>query len=165
MVCLVEVRSLYTFNFKFDGMSKDAINFISRTLVFVMLTLVVTVSYFYIFLSNVKPNKQIHAGVNRIIQKSKDADSRTKNLILGASVAFQMYPNNTNLHPNNSLTANQGVSLVGYYNLADNFLENFKGHKDSLHVYLIYFPSGFRNKLDHRYTFCLLYTSPSPRDS
>ena len=83
------------------------------------------------------------------IQKS-NRNLNSDVLILGDSVAHQLYePEKHNEHYE-SLACNQAISLAGQYILLENYLKNNTHTKN---VYLIYHPISFANRLDQRFTF------------
>jgi hypothetical protein len=91
------------------------------------------------------PGKEVYF----VIQKSNRSLSSDV-LILGDSVAHQLYqPEKHNEHYE-SLACNQAISLIGHYVLLENYLKNNTNTKK---LYLIYHPSNFENRLDQIYTF------------
>lgn len=71
-------------------------------------------------------------------------------LILGDSVAHQLYQPEKHNEKYESLACNQAISLIGHYILLENYLKN---NSDTKIVYLIYHPESFANRLDRTYTF------------
>ena len=57
------------------------------------------------------------------IRKSKQKVCKVKRLLLGDSVAMQMYPCDKDYDDIVSLACNQAVTMAGYYFLLDNFIE------------------------------------------
>lgn len=84
--------------------------------------------------------------VFKSIYKSKK-HKKVKKLIIGDSVAEQLYSANEYNDSIYSLTCNQSIALAGHYCLLDNFL---KINKDSLpeEVILFYNPFSLQNNLD-----------------
>jgi len=132
---------------------EDIIKFVKRTIAFTILFGCVLIGFFYFFKSNLPESKRVGPGVYKMIKKSKKGNAHISQVVLGASVAAQMYPQEDSSKYILPLTSNQAVTIVGYYHVLNNFLENYQGNYDSLKVDLIYFPAAFRNGLDGRYTF------------
>ena len=57
------------------------------------------------------------------IRKSKQKVCKVKRLLLGDSVAMQMYPCDKDYDDMVSLACNQAITMAGYYFLLDNFIE------------------------------------------
>jgi hypothetical protein len=94
---------------------------------------------------NTVAGKEIYISILKSKQKKK-----SKKLILGDSVANQLFPNTKNNDTINSLACNQAVSLVGQYILLNNYINS--GNKLDT-VYLIFNPFSFRNNLNQEFTF------------
>lgn len=89
--------------------------------------------------------KEIYLSILKSKQKKK-----VKKIVIGDSVANQLFPNTTNNDTINSLACNQAISLVGHYILLRNYLN--AGNKLDT-VYLIFNPFSFRNNLDQVFTY------------
>lgn len=83
------------------------------------------------------------------LQKSNKI-SKTGILILGDSVAHQLYPSEKADINYESLACNQAVSLIGHYILLENYL---MANENTKAIYLVYHPDSFSNRLDQAYTF------------
>ncbi len=85
------------------------------------------------------------------IKKSKQ-NQKAKKLLLGDSVAQQLFANNEYRDPLNSLTCNQAIGIPGQYFLLTNYL--LSGNRPDT-LYLLFTPmwSSFQNNLDQVYTF------------
>ncbi|MDR0866656.1 MAG: hypothetical protein LBO74_17245 [Candidatus Symbiothrix sp.] len=83
------------------------------------------------------------------IRKSKEV-SPQKKLILGDSVAEQLFPNAENDSAFISLACNQAIEVIGHYLLLNNYL-NAGNQVDT--VYFIYLPFNFQNNLNQVYTY------------
>ncbi len=84
------------------------------------------------------------------IKKSRQKQAETKTLLIGDSVANQLFDNETTNGAINSLACNQAVSMVGHYLLLKEYLNN---NKDVDQVVLLYHPQSFANNLDQEFTF------------
>lgn len=91
------------------------------------------------------PGKEVYYVINKSKKKSK-----SKTLLLGDSVARQIFSYQSNYHGINSLTSNQAISMVGQYVLLNNYLN--AGNKiDTLII--LFNPTSFKNNLDQTYTY------------
>jgi hypothetical protein len=84
------------------------------------------------------------------IDKSKQINELSSKVILGDSVAKQLFDNVTNNGSMTSLACNQSIGMVGHFILLNNYI-NAGNHIDT--VYLIFTPFSFRNNLDQVYTY------------
>jgi len=85
------------------------------------------------------------------IEKSMKPTEGVRVLVLGDSVANQLYNISDYNNEIYSLTCNQAISVVGQYLLLKNYIKN--NITKGLKVYLIYHPESFSNNLDQNYTF------------
>lgn len=100
-----------------------------------------------------KYKNELNGGeVYRAIDKSKKQVIRVKKLLIGDSVADQLYSHRNNNDTVYSLTCNQAISLVGHYLLLQNFFSANNHFKNS-EVILIYHPNSFKNNLDQVFTY------------
>jgi hypothetical protein len=83
------------------------------------------------------------------IFKSKQK-KKSKKILLGDSVCYQLFPNTSDNGNLNSLACNQAISMVGQFILLNNYLN--AGNKVDT-VCLIYTPFSFLNNLDQEYTY------------
>lgn len=83
------------------------------------------------------------------IQKSKKKN-KSKKILIGDSVAKQLFNNYTNNNGLNSLACNQAISMAGHYFLLKNYLE--AGNTPDT-VFLMYGLPAFRNNLDQVFTY------------
>ncbi|OFX78037.1 MAG: hypothetical protein A2X12_07570 [Bacteroidetes bacterium GWE2_29_8] len=83
------------------------------------------------------------------ILKSKKKKKKTKVLIIGDSVAQQLFNNQDYNDSIYSLCSNQTISFAGYYVLLKNFLQNNKPEE----VVFLVSPFILSNNLDQIYTF------------
>lgn len=91
------------------------------------------------------PGKEIYHSILKSKQKSN-----TRILILGDSVASQLFPNSYSNDSINSLACNQAIGVIGQFLLLNNYLES--GNKiDTL--FLIYSPLSFQDNLNQIYTY------------
>lgn len=88
---------------------------------------------------------EIYVSINKSKQK-KDY----KKLIIGESVANQLFPNTESYESINSLACNQAIGVVGHYLLLKNYTE--AGNKLDT-VFMIYNPFSFRYNLNDLYTY------------
>jgi hypothetical protein len=84
------------------------------------------------------------------IHKSKGINEQSSTVILGDSVARQLFDNVTNNGPITSLACNQSIGMVGHFILLNNYI-NAGNRVDT--VYLIFTPFSFKNNLDQVYTY------------
>lgn len=143
----VEARISSISNFNMREIQK----FILRVVVYLGVFALFTLAYFWIFKSNIPENKRIGPGIYRLLNSSKQINPETQILVLGESVAAQIYPNREYVKEITAYTNNQGVSLVGYYHLLSNFIHT--NQRQDFKVFLVYHPAGFSNNLDNRYIF------------
>lgn len=88
-------------------------------------------------------------GVYAAIEKSKK-QFHSRILILGDSVAAQIFPISEFSSEICSLTTNQAISMAGQYALLSNFVA--AGNKPEL-IILFFIPNTFQNNLDQIYTY------------
>ncbi len=94
---------------------------------------------------NIVAGKEIYLAIKKSKQKTK-----YKKIIIGDSVADQLFPSSKGNDSVNSLATNQAIGLVGQFILLYNYLQS--GNKvDS--VFLVYAPFSFMNNLDQVYTY------------
>lgn len=91
------------------------------------------------------PGKEIYHAISKSKQKSD-----SKILILGDSVASQLFPNSDDGDTINSLACNQAIGVVGQFLLLHNYLA-CGNEIDTL--ILIYSPTSFKDNLNQVYTF------------
>lgn len=92
------------------------------------------------------PNKEVFEAIRR----SKSAKTPTKLLIIGDSVAKQIFEESNNIDTVTSLACNQSIDLIGHYLL----LKEFLSHNSQVErVVFIYNPFSFDNDLDHKFTY------------
>jgi hypothetical protein len=84
------------------------------------------------------------------IYKSKENNKSSSKVLLGDSVARQLFSNKTNNDPIYSLACNQAIGMVGHFILLNNYLKA-GNHVDT--VYLLFSPYSFSNNLDQVYTY------------
>ena len=83
------------------------------------------------------------------LEKSKKKN-KSRKLIIGDSVGYQLFNNTEYNEPINSLTCNQAIGMVGYYILLNNYLS--AGNEiDTL--FILVNPFNLNNNLDQVYTF------------
>lgn len=92
------------------------------------------------------PNK----GVYEAIRRSKSECVDTELLIIGDSVAKQLFEQSNEVDTITSLACNQSIDLVGHYLLLKDFLER---NPNVERIAFIYNPFSFSNDLDHKYTY------------
>ncbi len=121
--------------------------FLRNTISFILLFLLLmhVVAYTGVFKRFV-----LGAEVYHSINKSKQSHQADSVLLLGDSVANQLFDSHKYNGSINSLACNQAISMVGQFILLKNYLEqNNKPRK----VVMIYSPFSLRNNLDQIYTF------------
>lgn len=91
------------------------------------------------------PGKEIY----NAIKKSKKK-SNSKTLLLGDSVGYSLFPNETTNNGINSLACNQAIGIVGQFLLLNNYLN--AGNKID-RVIMLFTPFSFKNNLAEIYTF------------
>lgn len=96
---------------------------------------------------NIVAGKEIYYSIRKSKQKSK-----AKKLLLGDSVAKQLFSNEEYNTPVNSLSCNQSIGFPGNYFLLHNYIQ--AGNRPDT-VYLLFSPhtSCFQNNLDQVFTF------------
>ena len=84
--------------------------------------------------------------------KKSTKPKKVKKLLIGDSVAEQLFDNRKYNDSIYSLACNQAISCVGYYSLLKDFLDT---NRDSLpdEVILVIHPLSFQNNLNQVYTF------------
>jgi hypothetical protein len=121
---------------------------------FLSTILVFTLSYFGLISlvmllewhTYILPNK----GVYEAIRRSKSEQPNTRLLIIGDSVAKQIFDPSNKVDTVTSLACNQSIDLVGHYLLLKDFLER---NPSVERIAFIYNPFSFSNDLDHKYTY------------
>lgn len=129
----------------------EILNFILRSGLFVLIFSLFTISFFFYNYSNIPFEELIANEVYVSIKKSKEKKSQTKILLIGDSIAKQMYDNEEHNDTINSLACVQGVSVFGQYLMLKNFLETNPNLKPE--IIFLYRPSSFRNNLDQMFSF------------
>jgi len=127
--------------------------FIIRAGIFLLIISIIYIPYkSYIILSGKYiQNLDINAkGVYHSISKSKKK-KKVKKLLIGDSVANQLYNNTVYNDSIYSLTCNQAITVAGHYFLLNNFIDT---NKDELpeEVIFLYSPVSLMNNLD-KYSF------------
>jgi hypothetical protein len=84
------------------------------------------------------------------ISKSERKNKTSAKILLGDSVARQMFNNVTSNEPINSMACNQAIGMVGHFILLNNYLKA-GNHVDT--VYLLFTPFSFLNNLNDVYTY------------
>lgn len=84
------------------------------------------------------------------LRKSLKKQSKTRVLLIGDSVANQLFNNDSTNGEVNSLACNQAASLVGHYILLKNYLDK---NEEVERVVLMYHPQSFANNLDQEFSF------------
>ena len=123
--------------------------FVLRTLLFSVTTLIALL--FDQFFTKTYQDTVIGREIYLSIHKSK-VRKKVKVLIIGDSVAKQLYDNETYNGDVYSLASNQAISLVGQYILLKNFIDNNQNNLP-VEIVLIYVPQSFRNNLDQIYSY------------
>lgn len=124
--------------------------FIKRSLLFVIIAFcfIEVMAAFLIstklFLINY-PGHQIYEAID----KSKKKSTQTR-LLLGDSVARQLFPNDESNDYFNSLAANQAISMAGQFILLNNYIK--EGNKIDTLI-LLFTPESFQNNLNDELTF------------
>lgn len=90
--------------------------------------------------------KEIYIAINKSLSKQ----NQTKVLLIGDSVANQLFNNESTNGAVNSLACNQAISMVGHYILLKNYLEK---NESVDKVVLMYHPQSLANNLDQVFTF------------
>jgi hypothetical protein len=83
------------------------------------------------------------------ISKSKQK-KKAKKILIGDSVARQLFPNTTSNDTINSLACNQAIGLVGHFILLNNYLN--AGNKVDT-VYMLFTPFSYNNNLNQIFTY------------
>jgi len=98
-----------------------------------------------LFKLNRFPGREIYNAISKSYSYSNK-----KTLLLGDSVASQIFSNNNEFDSINSLATNQAIGIAGNYFLLYNYLK--KGNKiDSLVLFFI--PESFGNNFSQKYTY------------
>lgn len=134
----------FTFNF-------DMKKFILKSLLFVLTVLALS-HVRPLYLLNHDRYKRSGAGseVYYSIHKSMQRNESSPIIVLGDSVARQIFGNKTNDYPIYSLACNQAIGMAGQFILLDNYLKT-GNHVNR--VYLLLTPNSFANNLDQVYTY------------
>ena len=124
--------------------------FIKLTAIFLFLTIPITniIPLVMIWTGSYKytvAGNEIYYSIFKSKQKKK-----FKKLLIGDSVANQLFSNKKNYTKINSLCCNQAISLTGHYILINNYLS--AGNIIDT-VYMIFSPSSFQNNLNQIYTY------------
>lgn len=116
-----------------------------------ILSAIIVLSIYPLYLYNTGKFKKkvIDGGVYLSLEKSKKR-GKYKKLIIGDSVAKQLFDNGVNDDSILSLACNQAISLAGQFILVKNF---FGAGNIVDTVYLVYSPTSFKNNLTQIYTF------------
>jgi hypothetical protein len=125
--------------------------FILKSVLFLLILLALTHARPLYLLSN---DRYKHGGAGKVvyysIQKSRQKNALSPRLLLGDSVAYQLFKNSTNNYPINSLACNQAIGMVGHFILLNNYL---KAGNSVDAVYLFLSPYSFANNLNDVYTY------------
>jgi hypothetical protein len=111
--------------------------------------IVVYAEHFYLLKSDKYKNRVEGSEIYRSILKSK-RKGRTKKVLIGDSVAEQLFSNIKYNDTINSLACNQAIGMAGHFILLSNYL-NAGNQVDT--VYMIFTPFSFSNNLDQIYTY------------
>ena len=98
-----------------------------------------------LFKYNYYPGREIYTAID----KSKKINS-SKRLVMGDSVANQIFDNEKEYDQLNSLATNQAISIAGQYFLLNDYL---KAGNEIDTLLMIFVPWSFRNNLDQVYTY------------
>ena len=103
----------------------------------------------YLFYTEKYKNSVAGSDIYYSISKSKKKN-KSKKLLLGDSVANQMFTNTVYNGPINSLACNKAIGLAGQFILLDSYLK--AGNKVDT-VYLAFNPFSFKNNLNDLFTY------------
>jgi hypothetical protein len=125
--------------------------FILKSVLFVLIFLALAHARPLYLLSN---DRYKHSGAGSeiyySINKSEHKNKSSVKILLGDSVARQMFSNVTSNDPIYSLACNQAIGMVGQFLLLNNYLRA-GNHVDT--VYLLFTPFSFLNNLNEVYTY------------
>lgn len=124
--------------------------FITKTVFFLLLAVIFIESVSAIILVTKlylidHPGKEIYVSIEKSKKKSK-----SKILLLGDSVGYQIFKNKSNNDEINSLACNQAIGIVGQFFLLNNYL---KAGNEIDKLIMFFHPSSFMNNLDQKYTY------------
>lgn len=124
--------------------------FIIKTLVFLLVFAFAlhTVAYILIFTKQYQTHvlgNEIYGAIANSKKKSK-----SKKLVMGDSVAQQLFDNKTSSDSLSSITCNQSISMAGQFLLLNNYLA--AGNRPDT-VFYVSTPFSFENNLDQIFTF------------
>jgi hypothetical protein len=125
--------------------------FILKSILFVLILLALAHAR-PLYLMNNDRYKRTIAGkeVYYSIQKSRQRNTLSPKVLLGDSVAYQLFRNSKNNYPIYSLACNQAIGMVGYYVLLSNYL---RAGNNVDTVYLLLSPFTFSNNLNDVFTY------------
>jgi len=125
-------------------------HFVKQILIFGFVAALVIEAYpIYLWITGDYKNKVAGKEIYVSIGKSKKKNP-AKKIILGDSVARQLFDNTKNNDTLNSLACNQAIGLVGHYILLNNYLD--VGNRPD-RIFLIMSPLSFSNNLDQTFTY------------
>ncbi len=118
--------------------------------IFMLILIITTQAYpIYLIYTNQYQTQVVGTEIYTAIQQSKQK-SKWKKVLIGDSVADQLFANQTDYVGFNSLACNQSIGMIGHFILVNNYL-NAGNRLDTL--ILLFNPSSFINNLDQVYTF------------
>lgn len=124
--------------------------FIFHVIIFILPIVIIAYSeHLYLYYSNKYENSVAGSEIYISINKSKHK-GKAKKILLGDSVANQLFSNIKNNDTINSLACNRAISMAGHFILLYNYL---KAGNQVDTVYMIFTPFSFLNNLDEVYTF------------
>jgi hypothetical protein len=124
--------------------------FIFSVIIFILPIVVVAYSvHLFLLYSQKYKNRVAGSEIYISINKSKHK-GKTKKILIGDSVANQLFSNIKNSDTINSLACNRAISMAGHFILLKNYLE--AGNEVDT-VYMIFTPFSFLNNLDEVYTY------------
>ena len=124
--------------------------FILKTILLILLALIVcTILPVFMWKTGMYEKFVSGKDVYISIHESKK-QHKQKKLIIGDSVAHQLFPNTKKDSTFVSLACNQAIEIPGHYFLLNNYL---KAGNQVDTVYLIFHPCNLKNNLDQIYTF------------
>jgi hypothetical protein len=123
---------------------------ISRLTLFIIpVVIVIYAEHLYLLKTAGYKNRVEGSEIYRSIYKSQQK-GKSRKVLIGDSVAEQMFSNIKNTDTVNSLACNQAVGLVGHYILLYNYL-NAGNQIDTL--YMLFTPFSFDNNLNQIFTY------------
>jgi hypothetical protein len=123
---------------------------IFKFIIFIVpVVIVVYAQHLYLLNSDSYKTRVEGSEIYRSIYKSKQK-GKSRKLLIGDSVAEQMFSNIKNTDTVNSLACNQAIGIVGHYLLLNNYL-NAGNQIDTL--YMLFTPFSFDNNLNQIFTY------------